>query len=139
MTLVVDASSIGAVLLPETRPDLAKLASEAWRGVVHVPVHWPIEVVSLLIKAERDARLTSEESQHGWQLAAPLLAVARIEAAPDPAILWALVHRFAVSAQDAAYLDLAMKLKLPLLTGDKQLARACASAAVPLPFDPNAS
>ena len=137
MAVVVDASSVGAILLPEQRPHLARIAAGIWREDVHVPVHWPIEVVSLIVKAERGARLTIDEAQRSWDMAGPMLSVAHVESTTDPSTLWGLVHQYHVSAQDAAYLDLAIKLGLPLLTGDKQLARACIAAAVPLPFDPN--
>ena len=138
MAIVVDASAVGAMLLPEGRAGLAKLAAAAWDDRVHVPVHWPIEIVSLLIKAERTARTRQAQSLEGWAVAEQMIATARVESSVDVAAVWDLVHEYAISAQDAPYLELALRLQLPLLTGDRQLARACSAASIPLPFDPNA-
>ena len=44
----------------------------------------------------------------------------------------ALAHEHGLTAYDAAYLELAMRLGLPLATGDRSLAAAARRAAVVL-------
>jgi len=55
----------------------------------------------------------------------------RIEAAPpQPAALLSLALRFQLTSYDAAYLELALRLQLPIATRDDALAEAAWAAGV---------
>ena len=134
---MLDASAVGAALLIDEGGRLGDLAIEVWSNArVCVPVHWPIEVVSILIKAERANRISSDECLLAWGDAAQLIAAAKIEQNVSPSALFELARDHVLSAQDAAYLELAIRLYAPLLTGNKALARAAHSLSIPLLFDP---
>lgn len=134
---MLDASAVGAALLIDEGGNLGALAIEVWSNAkVRVPVHWPVEVVSVLVKAERANRITSDECLAAWDDAALLIASAKIEQNVSPGAMFELARHHVLSAQDAAYLELALRIGAPLLTGDKALARAARSLSIPLLFDP---
>lgn len=96
-----------------------------------VPALWPLEVGNVLLQAERRGRITmatvdarlaafaklpiTMDTTSWHRLQAAMLAVARL-------------HR--LTAYDAAYLELAIRARLPLATRDGALVRACDSAGV---------
>ena len=133
--IVMDASAIGAALLPDEGGALGALAYDSWQSSrVCVPAHWPIEVASVLIKAEREKRISTAECLQAWSFAATLVQSAQVEDSVPADAVFKLARKHVISAQDAAYLELAIRLELPLLTGDKALARAAKTSAVPLPY-----
>ena len=61
----------------------------------------------------------------------PCLLPIRIDAAPpQPAALLSLALRFQLTSYDAAYLELALRLQLPIATRDDALADAAWAAGV---------
>jgi predicted nucleic acid-binding protein len=135
--IVVDASALGSVLLPDEDELLGQLALAAWRdGNVRVPAHWPVEVMSVLIKAEKNERIYPNDCESAWIHAASLIQSSIIETTTASAAIFALARRYGLSAQDAGYVELAARLELPLLTGDKAMARAAKSLSIELIFDP---
>ncbi len=93
-------------------------------GVAIVPILWFLEVGNALISAEQRGRLTPTESAHFLELLRQLPI--QVEDNP-PLRIWgeifglARAHR--LSCYDACYLDLAMRLGLPLATLDEELRR----------------
>lgn len=137
MAFVIDASAVGSILMFDEDNSLRKTTLTAIANAsIHAPVHWPIEIVSILVKAERDGRLDVDEVMPVWQRAEAFIAVALLETVVLARAILDLARAHRLTAQDAAYLELALRLDLPLLTGDKRLARACGSVGVALPFDP---
>lgn len=98
-------------------------------GEAVVPVLWRYEVSAVLAKAQKDGILTGEK------IRAFLGALGSLNIAIDPESadhILSDVHRIAVTyrltSYDAAYMELAIRRKLPLATLDNQLIRACKAA-----------
>lgn len=123
MNFVVDASITAAWLLPDEKSEptdqiLARLST----GTAYVPALWPFEIRNILIMAERRHRLTADMADQALRL------VARFPLTIDQEIDHMRCHEIARSKQltyyDAAYLELAVRLELPIATLDKALSRA---------------
>jgi predicted nucleic acid-binding protein len=130
--LVIDASSVLAWCFDdEGGPEADALIDRVVAEGAVVPGLWPLEIANGLVSGERRGRIKRAESA---------TFVAMIEELPidaDPAtgvralhetISLARDHR--LSAYDAAYLELAMRLGLPLATGDRSLSAAAQRVGV---------
>lgn len=96
-----------------------------------VPLIWPLEVGNTLIGAERRGRLSQAESERFLELLRQLPI--RIEAASLNQMFGeviALAREQNLSTYDAAYLDLAMRSGLPLVTLDEALRQAAIRCGV---------
>lgn len=137
MKIVGDASAFGSILLAEKLSGLAEASAETLMNAeVFTPPHWPIEIANLVVKAERGQRLTAVQAVTAWQRAVAIIEAVNVASSTPVTVVFDLARAHRLTAQDAAYLELALRLDLPLLTGDKRLAQACASVGVALPFDP---
>ena len=98
-----------------------------------VPQLWPIEAVSGLLTAERRGRITGVERQRlaGFLRALPI-SVEDQTASQAWTTTAHLAEQHRLSAYDAIYLELAMRLGLPLATTDKALAAAAKAVGVAL-------
>lgn len=133
MTLaVLDAS----VALARCFPDETSPAADAAWGLlaertVWAPAIWPLEVANVVLIAERSGRLGPGEA--GKRIALLGALPVRVDAAPPDAV-WRLVLPVAraarLSAYDAAYLELAVRLRASLATLDRKLAQAARQAGV---------
>ena len=129
---VIDASVSLAWLFEDegtefTEAALAGLAvTPGW-----VPALWTLECVNVLAQAQRRGRLTAAKRQAlvASAMSLPLnldteqVAMNRIDA---------LVDQFGLSAYDAAYLELAMRRSMGLISLDSKLVRAARAAGVPV-------
>lgn len=98
------------------------------------PSLWWFEVRNLLIVNERRKRLTTKQSA---QALADLQALAiRLDQAADDDILFKLCRQHRLSVYDAAYLELALRERLPLATLDASLASAARAEGVRLLAQP---
>ena len=102
-------------------------------GAALAPSIWPLEVVSVLLVAERRGRLAHADAVRFLDLLRGL-PVAVVETTFDVASrsVHALARRYGLSAYDAAYLDLAMREDARLATRDRALRRAATAAGVGL-------
>jgi len=132
--IVLDSSvSLAWALDDEQELGPALLAQVAAVDSAIVPVHWILEVTNALRMAVKRRRL--EPGQ-------PAQVLERIRNQPieiDPETVeraWidipALADVHGLTTYDAAYLELALRLGLPLATLDQALARAARSAGVTL-------
>jgi len=129
--LVVDASVSAAWFLPDEATDYteAVLAATALTEV-WVPPLWLLEIGDLLLSAQRRRRIDDAKRRELVVAAAALRL--RVDREPVPMVeLDALAAGHALSAYDAAYLELALRRGLPLATQDAALRRAMATAGVP--------
>ncbi len=120
--LVVDCSAVATSLFEETEAPQATQALLAHE--LHAPSLLPYEFANV-------ARTKSRAGAPPDRVAMALHAYAalRIELHPiDPVALHALSLLRGLSAYDAAYLLLALQLRVPLLTFDRRLAEAMAKA-----------
>ena len=95
-----------------------------------MPAVWLLEMGNLLLSAQRRKRISEAKRR---ELAAAAAAL-RIKVDREPVAIPALdelAARHALSAYDAAYLELALRRGLPLATQDGALLAAMAKAGVP--------
>ena len=97
-----------------------------------MPSLWWFEVRNTLIVNERRGRLTEADTAE-FLCVLSRLAIA-IDRMPDEAEILSLARRHRLSVYDASYLELAMRLRVPLATLDHQLLRAAAHAQVAMDF-----
>jgi predicted nucleic acid-binding protein len=113
---------------PEALLDLLAAGSEA-----AVPAIWPFEVANALLAGERRRRISLA------QVTSILSRIADLPISIDPVQMDHAFHRVLPLARqarlteyDAAYLELALRLHLPLATLDVRLSQAAKIAGVPL-------
>jgi predicted nucleic acid-binding protein len=98
---------------------------------IHVPVIWRTEFAAALLTLSHNRRL-----QPGRVLAIlddlDRLEFAHDSAPPTARTLVELARRYALSAYDACYLELAIRLKLPLAARDAPLRKAASRAGIGL-------
>jgi predicted nucleic acid-binding protein len=131
---VIDASVIGPLLIPdEAAAEHPALIERLESGGVIVPSHWHLEVASMGRAAIARTRVTEDAITNG--LAA--LAGYPINVDPEtPPAAWTrtmqltFVHKLTV--YDAAYVELALRLELPLLCDDADMAMAAADLGIEL-------
>lgn len=98
-----------------------------------VPTIWPLEVVNVLLVAERRNRLREGDSLRFLSLLSQLPI--HVEPSwPERSMndLLALGRANKLSSYDASYLDLAIRHGLPLATLDQELAAAAKMIDVPI-------
>ncbi len=100
---------------------------------VYVPSIWSLEIANTLLVAERRNRITPEQSELAIALLQSLL-IHIDEATNTHALSSTLVlgRQQGLAAYDAAYLELALRLKLPIATLDTRLAEAATHCGVQL-------
>jgi predicted nucleic acid-binding protein len=98
------------------------------------PAIWPLEVVNVLLAAERRNRLAEADSIRFISLLNRLPI--RVELQPSAEGLMAgllpVARKYGLSSYDASYLDLAMRNGLALATRDEKLKTAAKKARVAL-------
>ncbi len=132
MPFVLDCS----VAMAWVFPDEATATTDALRDklltdMAVVPALWPIEVGNVLLVATRRGRIRRGDWKrlHGNLDALPIEIDRETPDRVWQAIL-PLAWEHKLSAYDAAYLELAVRLRLPLATLDKALHAACRAAKV---------
>ena len=117
----------------EIAPETDALLERLEETTAFVTAHWPLEVANTLRGAERRARLTQEIAEKFFTTLRAL-SIAIDRETPDHA--WGEIMRLSrqhsLTPYDAAYLELALRLGLPLATLDKELRRAAQNAGVML-------
>jgi len=134
LSLVLDCSATLAFVMPdEGTPDTEKLLESVRRSGAWVPSLWRLEVANSMNAAIRRRRIT--RAFRDDTLADLLLLDIRIDPQTDRAA-WgatlAMADRHGLTLYDAAYLELAVREKLPLATLDAQLRKAAVAEDVTL-------
>ena len=101
-------------------------------AIAVVPSIWPLEVVNVLIVAERQRRLSESDSIRFLTLLSQLPIVLEYERPEMMKELLALARAYNLSSYDASYLYLAMRKGLPIATLDKKLIEAAGRIEVPI-------
>ena len=116
----------------QTPAIMALLDRVADEGAV-VPQLWPVEALNGLLTAERRGRITMATRERLAGFLHDLPIALDDEMAGRTWIDTArLAARHRLSAYDAVYLELAVRLRLPLATGDRNLAAAASEAGLSL-------
>jgi predicted nucleic acid-binding protein len=97
-----------------------------------VPSIWSLEVVNVLLAAERQKRLSESDSFRFLTLLSQLPIVVEYERPEMMKELLALARSKNLSSYDASYLDLAMRKGFPIATLDKRLIEAARRIDVPI-------
>jgi len=98
-----------------------------------VPQHWPLEVTNSILVALRRGRITKEKVARlfGDLLALPI----RVDSSSRETTfgeVFACAEKYGLTVYDAAYLELAIRERIPLATLDSELRNAANSAGVSL-------
>lgn len=132
--MVIDASFVASLFLPdEASEKSAALAEGIARDGAAAPGLLQLEMTNILLMAERRKRID------GVQLRQLSEAFDKLPIALQPALtteqraqVLRLAQKHKLSAYDAAYLELAMRLSLPLASLDEPLRKAAAAEGVTL-------
>ena len=134
-TFVIDASAT----LPWCFKDEATIETRALLQRLRsgddaiVPAHWPTEVMNGLLMALRRQRINLTDVLEFAELMASLpIAIEPPRSAETWDVLLATARDNRLTVYDAAYLQLAIDRKLPLVTFDGDLQMAAKAASVPL-------
>ncbi len=134
MAFVIDASAALAWFFADERTqetDVLLLSLE--RDVAVVPAIWPAEMANAFVVAERRGRISQATvTQYLLDIAVLPFRVERALAPDDMAGVIDLARRHALTAYNASYLDVALRLNLPLATRDADLAAAAKGQGVEL-------
>jgi predicted nucleic acid-binding protein len=130
MAFVADASVTAAWFLPSQANAysdrlLARLSDEP----VRVPCLWPFEFANILAVLERRKKLSRSQVDGIVERLAPL-PLAVDSAAPAATRLLELARAHGLSAHDAGYLELALRLGIPLASKDGPLRAAAERARI---------
>lgn len=98
-----------------------------------VPSIWPLEVVNVLLVAERKKRLSEADSVRFITLLSQLPIIVEHER-PERLMkdLLALARSNNLSSYDASYLDLSMRKGIPIATLDTRLITASKKTNIPI-------
>jgi predicted nucleic acid-binding protein len=134
VSLVIDSSMTLAWYFEDekTAASIAVLNHVAEQGAV-VPALWHLEVLNGLQVAVRRGRITAGYRDASLDdLRALVIAIDPETTRQAWVATLSLCERFGLTAYDAAYLELAVRCRLPLATLDGELVRAAKAENVPL-------
>ena len=134
MTLVSDSSMTLAWYFEDEKTDasLAVLNRAVEAGAI-VPVLWPLQLLSGLQAAVRRGRITAAYRNASLDdLRALVIVIDPVTNQHAWSATLGFCERFGLTPYDAAYLELAQRLPLPLATLDSALIRAAQAESVPL-------
>jgi len=134
VTVVVDASAaLTWCFKDEARPDLDRLLYRIRDEGGHAPSLWRLEIANILVVAVRRGRLS--EDRFARELPALLALPIDLDrrcSGDGIADVVELARRHRLTVYDAAYLELAFRLDLPLASLDGDLRDAAARTGVQL-------
>jgi predicted nucleic acid-binding protein len=132
---VLDASVTLAWCFPDERTSYAEAALDllANGAEAMAPTIWPFEVANALLVGEKRKRMTVAQVTSILERIADLsISVDGIRMDRAFRQILPLARQSELTEYDAAYLELALRLSLPLATLDSQLQRAAKGVGVPL-------
>jgi predicted nucleic acid-binding protein len=116
---------------PQELSYAAKVLDAMKDSSAHVPVTWGLEVANVIARAEAKGLVT--EARSGAFLEMLEGVDIEVDAATSTRALTdflQLARRYKLSAYDASYLELALRLGMPLATLDEELKKAAKKAGV---------
>ncbi|MBP7074464.1 MAG: type II toxin-antitoxin system VapC family toxin [Rhabdochlamydiaceae bacterium] len=98
-----------------------------------VPTIWPLEVANVLLLSKKRGRITEVQSASFIDaLSALPITVDSSTSAKAMRSIFLIANKAELTIYDAAYLELAIREKIPLMTLDKKLAQAAKKYHVPV-------
>ncbi len=131
---VIDNSIVMSWCFEDEGNSYAEAALESLEtGEAFVPAIWPLEVGNVLLVAEREKRLSHASAVRFLGLLGGL-PISVEQEPPDRMLkeILSLAREHELSTYDASYLDLAMRLDLPISTLDTSLLKAARKCEVPV-------
>ena len=126
MPFVVDASVVGSWVLPdENHPEALTALEQLKDDVAFAPSLLWFELRNLLLANERRQRITPAQTAAALNLVQELPL--RLDGQADSDTTLQLARAYRLTIYDAAYLELAVRRHLPLVTFDTALAEAARS------------
>ena len=131
---VLDASiALAWCFSDEATPVTQALLERLEVATAFVPSLWSLELANVLLGAERKQRITYAQVTEFLSLLGNLRIEVDLETgARGFHDILLLAHAEHLTSYDAAYLELAMRLGLPLATKDVSLSKAASRLGVPL-------
>ena len=131
MPFVVDASVTACWLLPDELHSIATVThAKLTSDHALVPQIWWFEIRNLLVANERRGRLDADKSNRALGILRRLPIV--FDQSIDEEALLGLARGHRLTVYDAAYLELALRERVPLATLDGALAAAARAERVSL-------
>ena len=127
---VIDTSVVMSWCFKDQANPLANtILEQLQEATAYAPSVWPLEVVNVLLAAERRKLIAKADSTRFLNLLSQLPILVQHES-PERTMkdIFGLARDYNLSSYDASYLDLAIKKRLPLATLDKKLRKAAKSA-----------
>lgn len=108
-----------------------RILDELQGSIAVVPTIWPLEVSNVLLLAMRKKRLSSTKAA-GFIDALALLPIVVDQTTSTRAMhsIFRLADSLQITVYDAAYLELAIREKIPLATLDQELLKAAHASGV---------
>ncbi len=134
MSFVIDTSATMPWCFPDEQTAQSESLLDRLTGdEAYAPAIWTLEVANTLSMAKRKGRIsvTTVDAFVG-QLRRLKVNLDHDHEARAFSMILALSRRHALTTYDASYLELAMRLSLPLATRDTDLKRAAQSAGIEL-------
>lgn len=123
---VLDASvTLSWCFEDEATPETWALLDSLEEGTAYVPALWLLEVANILICSDRRGRITTAKANDFFATLRTLpIMIEPVEYGPalDRTVTLARIER--LTAYDAAYLELAKRMALPIATRDQALREA---------------
>jgi predicted nucleic acid-binding protein len=134
VSLVLDSSvTLTWCFEDEHTPATTTLLEQITEVGAVAPTLWPLEILNALVMAERRGRLDAARRHQLISLLRDLPVKLDQETAAQAWSATArLAERFRLTLYDAAYLELAQRLNLPLASLDQELRAAAGTLGVPL-------
>jgi predicted nucleic acid-binding protein len=131
-SFVLDASvAVAWCFDDESTPAAWTLLDRLRRAQGHVPALWALEIGNILLGAERRRRITRARTTEFLEI------LGELDIRVDPDLpgrafrdVLPLARERRLTTYDATYLELAMRLGLPLATKDTALARAATALRI---------
>lgn len=129
---VLDTSVAASWFFEDEGGDYSSAVLESLNNAeAFVPSLWSLEITNVLIIAERRKRCSEAEAARFIELLDNLpITIDEDTAQRAMNTTYQLAREYGLTAYDAAYLELAMRLGAPLATSDRQLAEAAHKAGV---------
>lgn len=124
-TLIIDCSiTMAWCFADEATKETARIQDRLVSEAALVPVHWPLEVANVLVMAERRKRISTADATQFVSLLGDL-DIQVDEEVPVRAFdhVLPLSRGHALTSYDAAYIELAIRRRLPLASLDDDLRR----------------